>query len=103
MLNSTAGPVVSFLGPVIFEQAGMPASANLTVSLLANVVAFIALFIGAFFIDRVNRRTLGMITALVLTVAAATLGLFGSMANVILLSRSWSGVLPPISGRECSH
>lgn len=88
---------------MIFEQAGMPASANLTVSLLANVVAFIALFIGAFFIDRVNRRTLGMITALVLTVAAATLGLFGSMANVILLSRSWSGVLPPISGRECSH
>lgn len=86
MLNSTAGPVVSFLGPVIFEQTGVAASANLTVSLMANVVAFLALFIGAFFIDRVNRRKLGMITALILAAAAATLGLFGSTTNVILFS-----------------
>ncbi|WP_114949992.1 MFS transporter [Trueperella pyogenes] len=86
MLNSTAGPVVSFLGPVIFEQTGVAASANLTVSLMANVVAFLALFIGAFFIDRVNRRKLGMITALILAAAAATLGLFGSTTHVILFS-----------------
>ncbi|XCB30526.1 MFS transporter [Arcanobacterium hippocoleae] len=86
MLNSTAGPVVSFLGPVIFEQAGVPASANLMVSLLANIVAFLALFIGAFFIDRVNRRNLGMITALILTAAVAILGLFGAMANTILFT-----------------
>ncbi|MDR6939200.1 MFS transporter [Arcanobacterium hippocoleae] len=86
MLNSTAGPVVSFLGPVIFQEAGVPASANLTVSLLANLVAFIALFIGAYFIDRVNRRNLGMVTALILTLAAAALGLFGALTNVVLFA-----------------
>ncbi|WP_040312563.1 MFS transporter [Gleimia coleocanis] len=86
MLNSTAGPVVSFLGPVIFAEAGVPASANLLISLLANVVAFLALFIGAYFIDRVNRRNLGLITAAILTVVAAVLGLMGALSNVILFA-----------------
>lgn len=84
MLNSTAGPVVSFMGPIIFAQAGVPKSNNLLVTLAANSVAAIALLVGAMIIDKVNRRTLGLVTSAVLTVAAAVLGLLGGVSQVFL-------------------
>jgi len=77
MLNTTAGPVVSFMGPVIFEQAGVPAGNNLLISLIANCVGLVAVLIGVRLIDSVNRRSLGLVTAAVLTVAALTMGLLG--------------------------
>lgn len=86
MLNSTAGPIVSFMGPVIFAQAGIPKASNLIVTLAANIVAAAALILGSLFIDRVNRRTLGIITAAILTVAAATLGLLGHLSAAILFA-----------------
>ena len=84
MLNSTAGPVVSFMGPIIFAQAGVPKTNNLLVTLAANSVAAIALLVGATLIDKVNRRALGLATSAVLTAAAAVLGLLGGVSQVLL-------------------
>lgn len=84
MLNSTAGPVVSFMGPIIFAAAGLPKTNNLLITLAANVVAAVALIVGAFMIDKVNRRTLGLATSAILAIAAATLGIFGGASQVIL-------------------
>ena len=67
MLNTTAGPVVSFMGPVIFEQAGVPAGNNLLISLIANCVGLVAVLIGVRLIDSVNRRSLGLVTPAVRT------------------------------------
>lgn len=84
MLNSTAGPIVSFMGPIIFAEAGVPNANNLVVTLAANSVAAVALLVGALIIDKVNRRTLGLVTSAVLTVAAAVLGLLGGASPVFL-------------------
>lgn len=77
MLNTTGGPIVSFMGPVIFSEAGVKVNNNLIISLVANCVGLIALLVGVSIIDRVNRRTLGLTAAAVLTVSALCLGLFG--------------------------
>ncbi len=92
MLNTTAGPVVSFMGPVIFEQAGVPAGNNLLISLIANCVGLVAVLIGVRLIDSVNRRSLGLVTAAVLTVAALTMGLLGQASQVALFGSfiAWS-------------
>lgn len=84
MLNSTAGPVVSFMGPIIFAAVGLKETNNLLITLAANVVAALALIIGGTQIDKVNRRTLGLYTSAVLTVAAAVMGLLGGVSPWVL-------------------
>lgn len=85
MLNTTAGPVVSFMGPIVLSEAGIDVSQNLHITLGANIIGLIAIAIGALIIDRVNRRTLGLVTAAVLTIAALCLGLFGGKSTAILI------------------
>ncbi|OKL48414.1 MFS transporter [Boudabousia liubingyangii] len=86
MLNTTAGPIVSFMGPVIFNEAGIAVKQNLYISLAANCIGLFALLIGVQLIDRVNRRTLGLVTAAVLTASALTVGLLGGTSNAFLFT-----------------
>jgi putative MFS transporter len=85
VLNTTAGPIVTFMGPTVLAETGISVEQNLYISLGSNIIALIALLIGAMIIDRVNRRTLGLVAAAVLTGAALCVGLFGGQSTTILI------------------
>lgn len=85
MLNTTAGPIISFMGPVVLGEAGVSVDHNLYISLGANIIGMIAVGLGAVIIDRVNRRRLGLVTAAILTLSALGLGLLGEKSLTILI------------------
>ncbi|MBN9644935.1 MFS transporter [Corynebacterium mendelii] len=84
MGNTFGGPVVSLLGPIIFQRAGIEVKYNLEITLAAYIVALVALLLGSTLIDKINKRVLGMSSTFVLACAAFSLAMWGDDNHTVL-------------------